>query len=243
MRVADYIFRFLADRGASHVFLVTGGGAMHLDDAIRCEKRLSPVCCHHEQACAIGAEGYVRAGGGLGVVCVTSGPGGTNAMTGLIGQWLDSIPVVYISGQVKFETTISSCPEVKLRQLGDQEINIVDIVRPVTKYAAMVTDPLKIREELEKALFHAFDGRPGPVWLDIPLNVQSTQVEAADLTGVSPLSAEKPVPAAGDLDRLMELFRRSERPVIIGGFGVRLAGACAALSRLAGRMQIGRAHV
>lgn len=238
MRVADYIFRFLADRGASHVFLVTGGGAMHLDDAIRCEKRLSPVCCHHEQACAIGAEGYVRAGGGLGVVCVTSGPGGTNTMTGLIGQWLDSIPVIYISGQVKFETTIGCCPELKLRQLGDQEINIVDLVRPVTKYAALVTDPLKIREELEKALFHAFDGRPGPVWLDIPLNVQGAPVEMADLAGFSPLPAEKPAPAADDLDRLVKLLRHSERPVIIGGFGVRLAGACAALSRLAGQWRI-----
>ena len=148
MRVADYIFKTLADWGVKHCFLVTGGGAMHLNDALRLEKRIAPVCCHHEQACAIAAEGYYRASGKMPVVSVTTGPGGTNALTGVIGAWLDSIPMVVISGQVKFSTTIASCPQIPLRQLGDQEINIVDIVRPVTKYAKMVIEPAEIAREL-----------------------------------------------------------------------------------------------
>jgi len=128
MRVADFIFKTLADKGVNHAFLVVGGGAMQLNDALRLEKRITPVCCHHEQACSIAAEGYFRASGKLPVVSVTTGPGGTNAMTGLIGAWLDSIPMLVISGQVKFETTIESCHELGLRQLGDQEINIIDIL-------------------------------------------------------------------------------------------------------------------
>ena len=133
MRVADYIFNTLADYGVRHVFMVTGGGAMYLDDAIGKQKRIKYVCNHHEQSCAIAAEGYSRVTGQIGVVCVTSGPGGTNTITGVTGAWLDSIPMLVISGQVKLETTILQSP--KLRQLGDQEINITDIVRPITKYA------------------------------------------------------------------------------------------------------------
>ncbi|MDD3886003.1 MAG: thiamine pyrophosphate-binding protein [Victivallaceae bacterium] len=225
MRVADYIFKTLADRGAKHVFLVTGGGAMHLNDGLRCEKRLTPVCCHHEQACAIAAEGYVRSGAGMGVVSVTSGPGGTNTMTGVIGQWLDSIPVIYISGQVKFETTIMSCPELGLRQLGDQEINIVDIVRPVTKYCKAVTDPKSIRAELEKALFYAFDGRPGPVWLDVPLNVQGALIDENELTGFNPPAADRPAPSGEELSQLVGMLKNAQRPLVIAGHGISVAGA------------------
>lgn len=227
MRVADYIFKYLADHGARHVFLVTGGGAMYLNDGLRCEKRLTPVCCHHEQACAIAAEGYVRAGNGPGVVSVTSGPGGTNTLTGVIGQWLDSVPVLYLSGQVKFETTIRSCPEIAgLRQLGDQEINIVDIVRPVTKYAAFVDDPKRIRYELEKALHLANSGRPGPVWLDIPLNVQGALIDAEALEGF-PVEQQEPlpVPAPDEMAELRRLLSCSERPVIVAGRGIDCAGA------------------
>ena len=238
MRVADYIYKWLADHGARHVFLVTGGGAMYLDDAIRCEKRLHPVCCHHEQACAIGAEGYVRAGGGIGVVTVTSGPGGTNTMTGVIGQWLDSVPVIYLSGQVKFETTIRSCPELNLRQLGDQEINIVDIVRPVTKYSAMVTEPDKIREELEKAFFYAFDGRPGPVWLDIPLNVQGALIEEEELPGFSAPPKTTAAPAEEAMDRVMRLLLQSKRPVIISGAGIRRAGVADTFLRVVSHLHV-----
>ena len=225
MRCADWIFKTLADRGAKHVFLVTGGGAMFLNDALRCERRLAPVCCHHEQGAAIAAEGYARITGGPAVVSVTTGPGGTNALTGVIGQWLDSVPVVYISGQVKYETTVRSCPELKLRQLGDQEINIVDIVRPVTKYAKFVADPKSVRREVETALHHATTGRPGPVWLDIPLNVQGAPVDEAELEEFVPPATPDLSPAAADVSRCAELLRQSKRPVVIAGNGIRLAGA------------------
>ena len=167
----------------------------------------------------------MRAGGAFGVVCVTSGPGGTNALTGVIGEWLDSVPVIYISGQVKRETTIESCPELKLRQLGDQEINIVDVVRPVTKYAKFVNDPRSIRREVETALHHALDGRPGPVWLDIPLDVQGTVVDEDDLEPSLPVETPDPAPADTEIARCADMLRRARRPVIIAGNGIRLAGA------------------
>ena len=225
MRVADYIFKTLADWGVEHVFLVTGGGAMFLNDGLRCEKRITPVCCHHEQGCAIAAEGYVRGGKELAAVSVTSGPGGTNALTGVIGQWLDSIPVIYISGQVKLETTILSCPELKLRQLGDQEINITDIVAPVTKYCAVVTDPLLIRKELEKARHFALSGRPGPVWLDIPLNVQGAQIDEKELEAADVY--ENGVPAASEeqIAECVRLLKSAKRPLFIAGHGIMLSGA------------------
>ena len=159
IRVADYVAQKLVEHGVGHVFLITGGGAMHLNDAIgRCEG-LRYVCCHHEQACAIAAEGYARVTGQIGVANVTTGPGGTNALTGVLGQWLDSIPALIVSGQVRTETTAGSTG-LGLRQLGDQEANIVEIVRSITKYAVMVTDPQSIRYHLEKALHLARAGRP-----------------------------------------------------------------------------------
>ena len=238
MRCADWIFKTLADRGAKHVFLVTGGGAMFLNDALRCEKRLTPVCCHHEQGAAIAAEGYARITGRPAVVSVTTGPGGTNSLTGVIGQWLDSVPVLYISGQVKKITTVRSCPELKLRQLGDQEINIVDIVRPVTKYAAFVDDPKSIRRELETALWHAVHGRPGPVWLDIPIDVQSAEVSEAELAEFVPPEAERLAPDAAAVDHAVSSFLRAESPVVIAGQGIRIAGAQKAFAELAARMNV-----
>lgn len=225
MRVADYIFRCLADRGVRHAFLVVGGGAMQLNDALRLEKRITPVCCHHEQACAIAAEGYFRASGELPVVSVTTGPGGTNALTGVIGAWLDSIPMIIVSGQVKYATTVASCPEVGLRQLGDQEINIIDVVRPVTKYAVMVKEASDIRYELEKAIYLACSGRPGPVWLDIPLNVQGAILE----DGVS-LASFVPDTTSGRLeyarvDDAVRLISSAKKPVVIAGHGIAL-GKC-----------------
>ena len=159
IRVADYIVGSLAHNGVKHVFMIAGGGAMFLNDAFGLEKRIQYICNAHEQACAMAAEGYARTAEKMAVVCVTSGPGGTNTITGVLGQWLDSIPVLYLSGQVRFETTIAST-DLPLRQLGDQEANIVDIVRPITKYAAMVTDPQTIRYHLEKAIHMAVSGRP-----------------------------------------------------------------------------------
>ena len=239
MRVADYIFKVLADQGLKDVFLVTGGGAMHLNDALKKESRLKYTCCHHEQACAIAAEGYYRASGRLPVVSVTTGPGGTNAMTGVIGAWLDSIPMLVISGQVKFETTIASCREIGLRQLGDQEINIIDIVRPVTKYARMVTDPLAIGVELNSALRAATSGRPGPVWLDIPLNVQGA-ILPDDYPVTLPDKPFLPVltPPGEQIAELMALIDQSHRPVVIAGHGIELAGAEPAFAKLLERVEM-----
>lgn len=237
MRVADYVFRYLADYGVRHVFLVTGGGAMHLNDALKKEKRIKYICTHHEQAAAIAAEGYARTSGNLAVVSVTSGPGGTNALTGVIGQWLDSVPVLYLSGQVKFETTIASCPDIHLRQLGDQEINIIDIVKPVTKYAKMITDPKAIKAELEKAIHIATSGRPGPVWLDIPLNVQGALIEEEDLESENiddtPVAAEDKI-----IFEIVKELQKAKRPLIIAGHGIRISKAKEEFLELVGLLNI-----
>ena len=240
MRVADYVVKTLATHGVKHVFMITGGGAMFLNDAFGLEKRIQYVCNLHEQACAMAAEGYARTAGKMAVVCVTSGPGGTNTLTGVLGQWMDSIPVLYLSGQVRFETTIAST-DLPLRQLGDQEANIIGIVRPITKYAVMVTDPQLIRYHLEKALHLAVSGRPGPVWLDIPLNVQSSQVEYADLKSYDPKEEADPAAPAlveQQVEELMQRLSRSERPVMLAGAGVRLAGAADAFYHLAERLRV-----
>ncbi len=225
MRVSDYIFRTLADWGLRQAFLVTGGGAMHLNDALGREPRIQWLCNLHEQACAIAAEAYARTAGIPAVVCVTSGPGGTNAVTGVTGAWLDSIPMIVISGQIKTETMLSTYPELRLRQLGDQEINIVDIVRPITKYAAEVKDPQTIRYHLERACYLAMTGRPGPVWLDIPLDIQAAEISPDALSGYDageePLPELNPADVIGTLSRL----REAKRPVLIAGSGIISAGA------------------
>lgn len=227
MKVSDYIASFLAENGICDVFLVTGGGAMHLNDAIGHHPALRCICNHHEQACAIAAEGYTRYSGKLAAVCVTSGPGGTNALTGVLGAWTDSIPMFVLSGQVKRETTVWST-NVPLRQLGDQEYPIIESVRPMTKYAVMVTEPTEIRYHLEQALYLATHGRGGPVWLDIPLDVQAAQIDPERLRGFSPaLTARSEVPALpqGIAARVTTHLRAAKRPVILVGTGVRLSGA------------------
>lgn len=168
MRVADHIFKWLVSKGIKCVFLVVGGGAMYLNDAIKKQKKLKYFCFHHEQAAAIAAEGYARVSGKLCVVCVTSGPGSLNCLTGVMGQWTDSVPVLYISGQV--DDMLTKPP--KLRQAGDQEVDIVSVVKPITKYAKLVSKEDNIAKCLDKAFNEATKGRGGPVWLDIPLSVQ-----------------------------------------------------------------------
>lgn len=228
IKVTDYIVKRLVEYGVRHVFMITGGGAMHLNDSVGKCKDIEYICNHHEQASAIGAEGYARASGKPAVVVVTSGPGGTNTLTGVIGQWLDSVPVLYLSGQVKQETTIESCREIGLRQLGDQEINITDIVRPVTKFAAFVRKPQEIRFLLEKAFYTATHGRPGPVWLDIPLDIQGAMVDEDALAPYEPTKDEDLVKSASvlpQLDRVLDILKKSERPVMLAGQGIRIAGA------------------
>ena len=224
MRVADFIAQFIADheQTAKTIFMVSGGGNMHLIDALGKNIGLEYVCNHHEQACAMAAEGYARVSNKIGIAYVTTGPGGTNAITGVMGAWVDSIPMLIISGQVKFETTIASQPELSLRQLGDQEINIVDIVRPITKYAVMINDKNTIKFHLAKAVYEAKHGRPGPVWIDIPLDIQGAQINPESLEGFS-----EPSEPVYDfrIDKVIAALKKAERPVIIAGNGIRLANA------------------
>ena len=222
MRVADYIWKTLADLGTRHVFLVTGGGAMHLDDALGRETRIRYVCNLHEQACAMAAEGYARQSGRPGVVCVTTGPGGTNALTGVMGAWLDSVPMVVVSGQIKRATMITSCPDLKLRQLGDQEYNIVDAVRPMTKMAKTVMAVEEVAETLATAWRICQEGRPGPVWIDVPLDIQAAQMPETAPAAVAPARADGPVP---NLSAALGLLKTARRPAIVAGSGIRNAKA------------------
>jgi acetolactate synthase-1/2/3 large subunit len=241
IRVADYIAQTLAQRGVRHVFMVTGGGAMHLNDAFgRCQNDLSVVCCHHEQACAMAAESYYRVTGRLAAVNVTTGPGSTNAITGVYGAYVDSMAMIVVSGQVKWETLVRST-NLPLRQLGDQEVDIIRMVEGVTKYAVVVKDPQSIRYHLERALYLATSGRPGPVWLDVPINVQATKIDLATLPGYDP--AEDALGfETRDLDaavrHVVEHLRAAERPVIYAGTGIRLSGQYETFLKLAGRLGI-----
>lgn len=225
VKVAEYIGEFLAVNGITDCFMVTGGGAMHLDDAIGHNGKINCVFNHHEQACAIAAEGYTRMTGRLAAVCVTSGPGGTNAITGVMGGWLDSIPMFVISGQVKRETTTWSCPELGLRQLGDQEFDIINSVSNMTKYSVMVTDPLTVAYHLEKALYMALDGRGGPVWLDIPLDVQGAFVESDDMTHFTPDEESRTDIDADLICKVIEKIASAKAPLFLVGTGVRLGKA------------------
>ena len=170
VKVSDYIIRRLEETGTKHMFMLPGGGAMHLNDSLGKSRRIQYICCLHEQACAIAAEAYARVSGGIGLLMVTTGPGGTNALTGIAGAWLESRPVFVVSGQVKRADMVNG---QGIRQQGMQELDIVSIVKPVTKYAALVDDPLMVRYHVERALYEAVSGRKGPVWLDIPLDIQA----------------------------------------------------------------------
>lgn len=224
MRVADFVFKYLADYGVKHVFLVVGGGSMFLNNSLRCEKQIKPIFQHHEQACAIAAEGYSRVTGSLSVVNVTTGPGSTNTITGVLGQWTDSVPVLYISGQVKFETSIKSCENISLRQLGDQEASIIDIVAPITKYATMITDANKIKYELEKAIYIATSGRPGPVWIDIPLNIQNAIINEDNLLGYNHFEVTTNLLFEKNFD-IKSLLLKYKKPLLIAGNGIRISKA------------------
>ncbi len=227
IKVSDYIVNKLVEYGVQHVFMITGGGAMHLNDSIGKCRDIEYICNHHEQASAIAAEGYARASGKPAVVVVTSGPGGTNTLTGVIGQWLDSVPVIYLSGQVKQETTIESCRELGLRQLGDQEINIIDIVRPVTKFSAIIKNSRDIKKLVEKAMYIATHGRPGPVWLDVPLDIQAAMIDEETLQGYDEKEDEvrfEPAAVKARVSRLLEMLKKAERPVFLAGQGIRIAG-------------------
>ncbi len=240
-KLSDYLAAFFADHGVCDCFMVTGGGAMHLDDAIGHNENIRCTFNHHEQACAVAAEAYTRMTGKLALVCVTSGPGGTNAMTGVMGGWLDSIPMFVVSGQVKRETTTWSCPQLGLRQLGDQEVHGVHSVGNMTKYAVMVTEPNDIAYHLEKALYLATEGRGGPVWLDIPLDVQGSQIETDELRRFDPVAegyvcAEKP--ARETIRTILQKISEAKAPLLLVGTGVRLADAESELLQVIDKLKI-----
>lgn len=232
VKLSDYVVEFVADQGVRHVFMLPGGGAMHLNDSLgRCGE-IEYIVVQHEQAAAVAAEAYARVTSKLGVALVTSGPGGTNSVTGVAAAWLDSTPVLFISGQVK-RPDIRRDP--KLRQLGVQEIDIVSIVRPITKYAVTVMEPDMIRFHLEQAVHLAYSGRPGPVWIDIPLDVQAAAIRKDDLKGFTPTVPESPSEASSVrqlAQSTLQMFNKSERPVVLVGNGVRLAGAAALLQQV-----------
>lgn len=241
LQVAKYVAKYLADHGIRHVFVVTGGGAMFLNNAFGSEPRIQCVFNHHEQACAMAAEAYARITGKTSVINVTSGPGGINALNGVFGAWTDSIPMLVISGQVKRETLLASYSLPGLRQLGDQEANIIDMVKGITKYAALITDPNRIGFELEKALFLSNSGRPGPCWLDIPIDVQSSLIDENNLAKYDP-SCDTLHWDLSEINReaqqVLGILQSANRPVILAGTGVRLSGAVEVFDRVVHKLNI-----
>ena len=240
IRVADYIAELLADKGIDTLFTVVGGGAMHLNDGFGHNPKIKCIHNHHEQACSIAAEGYYRMSNKLPAVCVTTGPGGTNAITGVLGAYLDSIPMLIISGQVKYEMTVASTG-LDLRQLGDQEWDIVSTVNSMTKYAEMVVDANKIKYCIEKAIYLAMDGRPGPCWVDIPLDVQGAIIDTDDLIEFDPkeLEANSVQEVTEDiLDKVIEKIKTAKRPVIYAGSAIRTNDAYDSFLNVINKLQI-----
>jgi acetolactate synthase-1/2/3 large subunit len=247
-RLADYVADFLVDHGVTDAFSVVGGGAMHLNDALGHKEGLHVTYNHHEQACAIAAEAYARLENKIAAVCVTTGPGGTNALTGVVGGWLDSIPMFIISGQVRYDTTARYALQytgTPLRAMGDQEYDITKSVAPMTKYAVMIEDPKTIRYHLERAWHLAVTGRPGPVWIDIPVNFQGCYIETDELLGYNGSEIEREddakLPPSVDektLDLIIEKIRKAKRPVFHSGYGIRLSGGYEAFRSVLEKLNI-----
>lgn len=220
IKVSDYIIKRLEETGAEHMFMLPGGGAMHLNDSLGKSDKIQYVCCLHEQACSIAAEAYARVNNKMGLLMVTTGPGGTNALTGVAGAYLESTPMFVVSGQVKRMDMINN---QGVRHQGMQELDIISVVDSITKYAALVDDPQMIRYHIERALYEATHGRKGPVWLDIPLDVQATMVEEDALIGFTPLPQAKNTHLEKQVLEVIELLNQSERPILMAGNGIRLS--------------------
>lgn len=244
IRLADYVADFLVSRGVTDAFSVVGGGAMHLNDALGHKEGLKVTYNHHEQACAIAAEAYARLENKIAAVCVTTGPGGTNALTGVVGGWLDSIPMFIISGQVRYDTTARYAlqfTQTPLRAMGDQEYDIVKSVEPMTKYATMIEDPMQIRYALEKGWHLATTGRPGPIWIDIPVNYQGGYIETDELDGYDPAEDDAMLPPVVDdatVQTVLEKIKNAKRPVFHAGYGIRLSGGYEKFRAVAEKLNI-----
>lgn len=226
IKVSDLVAKILFKHGIRHVFMVTGGGAMHLNDSLGKHEGLEFICCHHEQACAMAAESYARLTGRIAAVNVTTGPGGINALNGVFGAYTDSIPMIIISGQVRYDTTVQSTG-LNLRQLGDQEYaKIIDAANTMTKYATTVIEANEVGYHIEKAIFLSTHGRPGPTWIDIPMNIQGAYVDEEKLKQYSPNedSIETPKPVGKQtIHKIIDLIKNSHRPVILAGSGIRIS--------------------
>lgn len=220
IKLSDYVFKFIEEKGIKHAFMLPGGGAMHLDDSIG-KSKIEYICCGHEQAAAISAESYGQHTNDIGVVLVTSGPGATNAITGVTAGWIDSTPMLVISGQAKRSDLIG---ESGVRQMGSQEVKIVEIVNPITKYAVQILDPIDIRYHLERAYYEATTGRMGPVWLDIPLDVQAAMIDEEKLMGYEEENIEeKKKDISSKIEDTVNLLKNSKQPLILAGNGIKLS--------------------
>ncbi len=218
-RVVDIIMDTLIEYGITDCFAVVGGGAMHLDNALLVCEKMHKYFNHHEQACAMAAEAYARYSGKPAAVCVTSGPGATNTLTGVMGAWQDSLPMIVLSGQVRYEISVPKSG-LKLRYRGIQEFEIIPTVKNMTKYAVMITDPLSVKQELVKAIHIAMDGRRGSVWLDVPLDMQNAMVEESELYPVEPFVSEVPEVRMEDVEDVVRILREAKRPCILPGSGI-----------------------
>jgi len=221
MKLSDYVIDFLVRHGTKHVFMLPGGGCMHLADSVGQRPEIEYICCLHEQACSFAAEAYGEYTNTFGCALVTTGPGGTNAVTGVACAWLESSPVLFISGQAKRADLISS-RQLPVRSMGQQEVDIVSIVKPITKFAVTVLDPLMIRETMERALWLATSGRKGPVWIAIPLDVQAIQIDPETLPGFVPPNL-KCSDLSPEIEHVFHTLASAKRPVIYAGNGVRTA--------------------
>jgi acetolactate synthase I/II/III large subunit len=226
IRVADYIASYIAELGIKDVFLVSGGGMMHILDGLECNKEVNYICAHNEAAASVMAEGYSRTSNNLGVLFVTTGPGATNAVTGVVDAWVDSIPILVISGQSKRSQNVQNSGIAGLRSLGGQEVDILPIVESFTKYSVMVNDPKEIRYHLEQAVYMAKNGRPGPSWLDIPLDVQAALIDPDNLKPFKP--PENKLVSSNVKEQISEVLEsliEAKRPIIVAGNGIRQSGA------------------
>jgi len=240
IKLANYVAQFLVEHGITQCFTVTGGGAMHLNDGLGHQEGLTCIYNHHEQACAIAAESYARINNKMAAVCVTTGPGATNAITGVVGGWLDSIPMFVISGQVRYDTT-ARCSGLNIRSMGDQEFDITKAVASMTKYCEMVEDPNRIRYCLEKAYHMATTGRPGPCWLDIPVNFQGTFIETDELEGYDPSEYDATLPpkvTEETVETIIEKIKNAKRPVINAGNGIRISGGFEVFKKVIEKLNI-----
>ena len=222
MKVSDIVVKFLESIGVSHVFTISGGGCIHLTDSLGKAEKLKYICVHHEQSAAMAAEGYARLKQDIGACVVTTGPGGTNTLTGVLGCWLDSVPTIFISGQVSLSQIAKG---TGCRQIGDQEFDIVSTVKPMTKYATMITDKNDILYELEKAYDIAVSGRPGPVWIDIPLDIQGASVDITDIKHYKEFVQTTLNIQPDDVDMFVSLIEESKKPLFVVGNGIRLSNS------------------